>query len=124
MKTLDSAVAAMIASGLPLVAGMTISFTPNLPTPQPVGTPIIWTAIVADTSAGAHQYRFAASLKNGAPQISRDYGTSNVWTWAFTSFEGLFDLTVTVRNTSTGETASLTAPYELVSRLTSGHASV
>ena len=34
---------------------------------------------------------------------------------------GTFDLTATVRNTSTGESASVTVPYQLVSRLSGGN---
>lgn len=125
MRTIVSAIAALAAGSLPLAAAMTISFTPNLPSPRPVGTPVTWTTTVSDTSPGDHQYRFAVSPRNGTPRIWRDFGNPNTWTWAFTSFEGLFNLTVTVRNTTTGEIASRTVPYELVSRLTSaGYATV
>ena len=119
-----SSAAICMMSGWPMFASMSITLQPNRPSPQPVGSSITWTATVSDTEAGPHEYRYSTFLIGTAPQIRRAFSSNSNWTWTPSEFEGWFEVTVAVRNTSTGATNSVNASYQLTSRLVNGYASV
>lgn len=120
-----AALLTFIAAGaLPVFATITVTLVPNLAGPQPVGTSVTWTATVADSAAGAHDFRFTARRAGEPVRILRDFGTSNVWTWTHSSYEGDFILGVVVRNSVTKESAAATANYGLRTRLVTGLAAI
>ncbi|MCC7156817.1 MAG: aryl-sulfate sulfotransferase [Bryobacterales bacterium] len=124
MKQLILTLLAPCVGVLPAFATITVTLTPDLNSPQPVGTSITWTAVVTDTSAGDHDYRFTAQ-KTGAPvQVLSDYAMSNTWVWTQSAFEGAFTVGVVARNRTTGETGSAAVPYQLSTRLVNGLAAV
>jgi hypothetical protein len=57
--------------------------TANLPEPQPVGTPITFTATVSG-GAGPHQFKWWI-LQGNSWTLARDWSTSNTWTWTPTT---------------------------------------
>ena len=80
MKVINLSVITLWVTTLPVVASITVTLTPDLASPRPVGTSIVFTAVVTNTSPGAHDYRFTAQ-KSGTPvQVLRDYGVSATWT--------------------------------------------
>jgi hypothetical protein len=96
-----------------LSAAITVTFTPSVPSPQPVGTTIIWTASATDTDAGAFDYSFSVSNNGGAFQTFQDYDVSNVYAWTPSLRESSFTVKVIARNMSTVQTATVTAPFTI-----------
>ena len=47
-----------LLTALRLSAAMTVSLQPSLPSPVPLGTPVVWTAAASGTSGGPILYRF------------------------------------------------------------------
>ena len=105
-------------------ATVTVSLTPNPAGPQPVGTSITWTAMVTDSQAGAHSYRFSVQAAGGRVQIRKDFSTQNTWRWTPSDFEETFRIAVTARNLTFGTVGSSSVVYQIVSRVVSGRASV
>jgi hypothetical protein len=64
-----------------LVLDGTLSLAPNLPAPQLVGQPIVWTA----TSTGfgdSPVYQFSVGPSSGPLRVVRDFSTDNTFAWA------------------------------------------
>ena len=112
-KCLLSPVLLAIALGTPLSSSATptVTLAPSLPSPQPVGTVITWTATAKDTDAGTLMYAFNVGPQGGTLALVRDYTYTN----AFQSYpalqEGTYQVQVTVRNNSTGNTKTVTESF-------------
>lgn len=104
----------------PIAGSITITLTPNLPDPQPVGTSIVWTASVVDSDSGSHIYRFSAGPAGAPLQILKDFAVDNTWTWTPSTYDGAFSVDVTVQNAITLAAESATVSYQISSRLTTG----
>jgi len=124
MKT--SMKTATLLFGIALAAtsawSMTVTLQPSSPSPQPLGTPIQWTATTGSASAGTLWYRYrsryigSGDRKIGVDfgyQTIVDYGPKSAFTWATISRYGLYEIEVSVRNLATGDTADATAMYVL-----------
>jgi hypothetical protein len=72
------------------------SLTANLPAPQPVGTPIRFTATVSNGTA-PHQFKWWV-FDNNTWTVMQSWTTSNTWTWTPTSAGGSIRVAVWVRN--------------------------
>ncbi len=96
-----------------LRAGISVTLSPSPAGPQPVGTLITWTAIVQDTAAGSHEYRFRVGPSGGLTSIVRDFTSYNTFQWAsgegsmvgpagvsFTMAEGTYEVRATAQNIS------------------------
>jgi len=81
-----------------------VSLTPSLPSPQPPGASVLWTA--AATGGSAPQCRFWTQLQGGALILARDYSSSNTFLWTPTVAG---DYVVIVWAKSTGSTAAFEA---------------
>lgn len=114
----------LFALALPLSAAISVSLSPNLSSPRPLGTTVVWTATVTDSDAGAHTYRFNLRPTGGTAEIRKDYSPSNKWDWTPADYEGTFRITVTVRNMATGTSASAAMEYMITTRLINGNAAV
>ena len=105
------------AFALPGVSG----FTPSKPSPQPVGTNIIWTANASDQSAGRLVYRFAVKPPFATGySIVRDFHPSNAFSWTPSQFEGPYTFQVTVLNQQTGQAIVSTTNFRVTSLVTQG----
>jgi hypothetical protein len=60
-----------------------VSLTPNLPSPQPEGTELTFTA-EATGGTGSYEYRFWAHETGGVWKIVQDYSSSPHFTWTAT----------------------------------------
>ena len=88
----------------------------NLPSLQPVGTPITWTATVTGGS-GSYEYRFWRRT-TGPYAIVRDYGPSASFTWTPGPTDvGTHEMAVWVRNAGSGalvEAGAIATPFTVV----------
>lgn len=114
------AFAMAFGSASPIVASITVTLTPNLAAPQPVGTSIVWTANAVDTDSGSHIYRFGAESNGAQAQILKDFAVDNTWTWTPSIFDAIFFVDVTVQNTTTLATGSTSVSYQISSQLAPG----
>jgi hypothetical protein len=108
---------------------MTVTLAPSAPSPQALGTPVQWTATPAGASAGTLWYRFRTRYVgiggryhpiNFGYQTVVDYGPKSVFTWATIARQGPYEIEVSVRNLSTGETATASAGFALTPLATGG----
>jgi arylsulfate sulfotransferase len=105
-----------LASHQAVAAVAISSLTASSPSPQPVGTPVAWTASASDTDPGTLLYRFSVQSPGAArAAIVRDFHPSNFLFWAPISGEGAYVVTVTVLNSSTRLFATDTAPFSVTS---------
>lgn len=98
---------------LPVWADMTVKLQASETSPQPLGTPIGWSAHVTGQGEGTLWYRFRARPHDSDFDIIRDFGPLNVLEWTAGEREGTYAMEVTVRNTLTGETASRIERFEM-----------
>src|ERR1700733_807374 len=96
----------------------TVSLSPSPASPQRVGTQIQWTATGSDSQPGTLVYRWQVSVGGGTSYIVRDYYSSNVFSWDPTGSEGNYQITVTIMNQSTGNTATAIGPFTVTSNVT------
>jgi len=107
----------MLLSTIP-VAGMTATLVPSRPSPAPVGTMITWSASVSDASTGTTWYRFRVRELGGSYQIIRDYGPLNSLDWTAADHEGLYEMELSARNRATGDSATTSIVYQMLSQVT------
>ena len=128
MKTATLVLAIRLAAALPAWS-MTVTLLPSTPSPQPLGTLVQWTATANGASPGTLWYRYRTRyLAIGAHgrevdfgyQTVIDYGPNSVFTWATIAREGPYEIEVSVRNLSTGESAATSAAYALTPLTTGG----
>jgi arylsulfate sulfotransferase len=93
--------------------------TTNVSPPQPVGSPITFTATAGDSDAGPLRYRFRVRPQGGTYSTIRDYSPSNQLVWAPSESEGTFEIEVSARNHSTASVAASSIMY-IVSPRASG----
>ena len=77
---------------------VSITLNPSLPSPELLGTSILWTATV---NGGAHghtyDYQFSAAPQ-GQNQVVRDFDLPNTFTWVPWTVEGTYVVSVIVRD--------------------------
>jgi arylsulfate sulfotransferase len=83
----------------------TVQLAPSVPSPQPVGTPVTWTATASDSDPGILMYSFEVGVP-GHLTLVRDFGYLDSFPSTPALQEGTYQVEVTVRNNSTGKTAS------------------
>jgi hypothetical protein len=101
---------------------MSVVLNPSVTSPAPLGTPVTWTAATTGASPGTLWYRFRTRY-NVAPLRAHpvnfgyrtvvDYGPNVTFTWSTIAREGPYEIEVTVRNISTGETAAASSVFTL-----------
>jgi hypothetical protein len=92
---------------------MTVELVPSQTSPQNLGTPLTWSAVVTEASPGTLWYRFSARRPEGDFSVIRDFGPLDKLDWTAAEREGNYGLEVTVRNTETGETAKAVSDFEM-----------
>jgi arylsulfate sulfotransferase len=99
---------------------MSVSLNPSIPPPAPVGTIVTWTAAVSDAGSGPIWYRFRSRLLGADFSVIRDYGPAASLDWTASEREGVYEIEVSARNVSTGDSDTISATYEMTSRVTNG----
>ena len=79
---------------------------------MPVGRVVTWTA-QASGSTSTVWYRFRSARAGWSLQVIRDFSPPNTLDWTASENEGLYEIEVTARNNSTGETAVASVNYEV-----------
>jgi arylsulfate sulfotransferase len=102
-----SMLALAVALLLPLAsfATPTVQLSPSVSSPQPVGTLVTWTATASDPDPGILMYSFSSGLQ-GQLALVRDFGYLSTFPSYPALQEGTYQVQVTVRNNSTGKTAT------------------
>ena len=118
----------------PLYATVTIqSLEPNLASPQPVGTTVIWTVKATDSATNDLTFQFNVTPPKGALTMVKDFniGTLSGSTWTSLPFiwdtiagEGTYTIQVVAKDFVSGATATKTQTFVLGSRITGGAAVV
>ena len=104
LLTLIAAVALALPSAT--FAVPTVQLSSSLSSPQPVGTLITWTATASDPDPGILMYAFSFGLQGQNLPLVRDFGYGNTFPALPALQEGTYQVKVTVRNNSTGKTAT------------------
>src|SRR5207248_2226965 len=106
-----------IAGGLSQAAlGLTVTLSPSMPSPAPLGTVVTWTADSLDAGPGTTWYRFRVRRAGEEARIVQDYGPSNSFDWTASDYEGVFQVLVDVRKPDTGDTVSSSESFQMDSR--------
>jgi arylsulfate sulfotransferase len=101
-------------------AAMSVSLATSLPSPQPLGTLVRFSATVSGAAAGDLRYRFQVRERGfegphrhlEAPyRIVVDFGPNANLDWTTIAQEGGVEMEVAVRNAATGETATDRVEY-------------
>ena len=93
-------------------AALSVVLTPSIPAPAPVGTVVTWSASPSDATASIW-YRFRAARAGSDLHVIRDYSPLSSLDWTASQHEGLYDIEVSARNNSTGETAVESVNYQV-----------
>jgi arylsulfate sulfotransferase len=110
-----------------------VSMTPSLASPQALGTTVTWTVKATDTSSGPLTFQFNVRPGSQPYVLARDFnkGTLSSGTWtaqpfAWTSIvtEGSYTIEVVAKDFTSGESATMTAPYTLTTRVRNGNSVV
>ena len=104
-------VALLATSGTPIQAQMTVSVSPSVLSPAPLGTPVTWTASVSGANPGTLAYRFRVWPGGRDFHTLVDYGPNSSLTWTTIEEEGLYPMEVSVENTVTGDMADTTVMF-------------
>lgn len=76
----------------------TFTLTSSRPSPQKLGTSIVWTVATQNGLPGhIYDYRFSVSLRNNT-QIVRDFTVNSSFTWVPYQVEGTYTVSVVVRD--------------------------
>ncbi len=102
-------------------AAMSLTLTPSIPPPAPVGQIVTWTA-AAEETPGPVWYRFRARRSGGDFRTIRDYGPESALDWTVSEHEGTYEVEVSAQDQTTGEVSAAAADYQIASRLDGGAA--
>src|SRR5437763_2233087 len=72
-----------------IMFGQKLNVRPNLPSPQPVGTTVVWTATT--TAVTNPLYQFSVIGSDGHQVVIQDYSGSNTLSWT-TLHEGSYQI--------------------------------
>jgi len=115
---------AMLAASAPLFGQLSVRLAPSVPSPQPVGTTVVWTA-TASGGTGPYDYQFTANSSGSGVQIRRDFSTNRNFSWTPAIVEGSYTIGVAARDRGAGTFASTTVGYTILPALSpSGQAAV
>jgi arylsulfate sulfotransferase len=115
---LFSACLAAVSPAFPI----SVALNGSAPSPAPLGTPVTWTASVAGASSGTVWYRFRTRYEetglrahpvNFGYRTVVDFGPNATFTWSTIAREGPYEIEVTARDLSTGETATASSEFTL-----------
>jgi arylsulfate sulfotransferase len=102
-------------------ASMAVSLGSSIPSPAPVGSLVTWTPTVSGAAPGTLWYRYRVSPLGGDFRIVRDFGPVDTLDWTASEQEGSYLIELSVRNRDTGESATASALFQMISRVTGGN---
>lgn len=85
---------------------------PSVPSPQRLGTTVTWETTATDADPGMLNYRYEVLL-GPLHFMVRDFSLASSFLLTLTDREGLYQIRVTVLNTSTNLTAQLAVPFQV-----------
>jgi len=97
MNPLRRVCAVFALANAPIFAQVSVSLTPSVSPPQPIGTPVVFTA-VANGGSGKYDFQFSANPASAKKQIKQDFNTTNTFGWAPGVKEGLYTIGVVARD--------------------------
>jgi arylsulfate sulfotransferase len=100
-----------------------VALNPSVPAPVPVGTVVTWTATVDGAGSDNWSYRFRSRVVGSDFHMVRDFSPSASLDWTASDREGLYDIEVTARDNSTGDTFVQSSLYQ-ISPVTTGDPSI
>ena len=98
MNVRGAFLALSLAAVLPARGAISVSLGPSPASPQPLGTPIQWTATGSDSQPGSLVYKWQVNVFGGAFVVIRDYYSSNILSWTPTASEGNYQMKVTTNS--------------------------
>lgn len=102
------------------VWAMSVGISTDSTAPAPVGTPIIWTATARGFPGGAVTFRYRVRQPDEASfRTVRDFSPNPALEWVPLQ-EGTYQVEVTARDDTTGDSTSAAANFETSSWITSG----
>jgi arylsulfate sulfotransferase len=113
----------LIAFGLcqTLSAQLQVQVTSSLPSPQPVGTEVVFTFSATDTfsNPGFLNYKFEVALPQSTTFVTvRDFEQATTFAWFRNLTEGSYQIRVTARDTNyLTETSQLVVLFKITSRI-------
>lgn len=107
----------LLASGAKLQAALSVTLTPSVPSPAPLGTLVHWSTSIPDSATRTLWYRFRSRAPNSSFHTIVDYGPNDSLDWTEITGEGTYQLEVTVQDKGSGENASAVALFQMTSRL-------
>ena len=108
---------ALALSVLPLGA-VTVTLTPSVAPPQPVGTTIKFTAAVTDAPGIPFDFQFAVARSGSPFRVAQDYGIADFFNWTPSVREGAYLIAVTARQKGGTATGTAGAGFVITSRVT------
>ena len=120
VKKCVSACFMLLSCSIRLEASLSVSLTPSVSSPAPLGTAVSWSAQVDGSDSRTRWYRFRSRQVGGAFQTIVDYGPNNSLDWTEMDHEAAYQIEVSVQDKTTGETGTALSTFQLTSRLTSG----
>jgi len=109
----------LLAGPMTVIAQPTVTLTSVSPSPQPVGTPVVWTALASRVGPSA-VYRFSEREASANTwNLVQDFSESNLFEWT-TLQEGSYQITVEVLDPATNGTAQKVASFQFTSRVKAG----
>lgn len=108
-------------------SGISVTLTPSIPSPAPLGQLVTWQANATGSTSLRYRFRVRSSdispldksmrrKRAGAYEMIRDFGTSSSLDWTVGDHEGMYEIEVTAKDATTGDSAVSTAFYQYLSR--------
>ncbi len=94
---------------------VSVSLSPSVASPAPVGTVVTWTA--DSKAAGTLWYRFRARPAWGEYRMVRDYGPDPTLLWTASEHEGWYEIEVFAQDRATGEVGAASAMFQVTPRV-------
>ena len=123
---------ALALSAVPSFATVNItSLTPSAPSPQVIGTSIVWTVTATDSNPGPLTFQFNMALSSKPLALVKDFNvgtlsgsswTAQPFTWVPTGPEGTYHIQVVIKDFTSGQTASKTVSFSVAPLVTGGSA--
>jgi arylsulfate sulfotransferase len=96
---------------------MTVTVSPGVPSPVPLGTPVSFTADAANDAGDTLWYRFRVRKQGGDYQMVRDFGPASTLNWTTLAHEGVYEMEVSVRDLNTGDVGASSVSFQLQSMI-------